>query len=59
MSGKLPIDRVREAEHAPKLLEQNKRGLAEEQARLREAAPAAPARPNDTAPGRTEDGRDG
>jgi hypothetical protein len=36
MSGKLPIDRVREAEDAPRVYEDHKQRFAEDQARLRE-----------------------
>lgn len=44
MSGKLPIDRVREAENAPKLIEREKKRYARKQAKLRdEAERAAPA----------------
>jgi hypothetical protein len=35
MSGKLPIDRVRENEHAPRILEREKQQYAEEQAKIR------------------------
>jgi hypothetical protein len=35
MPGKLPIDRVRENEHAPRILEREKQQYAEEQAKIR------------------------
>ena len=38
MSGKLPIDRVREAEDAPRIYERDKRRYSEEQAALRRTA---------------------
>lgn len=34
MPGKLPIDRVREKEQAPKIIEQEKQRYAEKQAKL-------------------------
>jgi hypothetical protein len=40
MSGKLPIDRVREAQDAPRVYELDKRQHTEEQARLRAVARA-------------------
>ncbi len=40
MSGKLPIDRVREAHDAPRVYERDKQQYTEEQARLREGARA-------------------
>ena len=36
MSGKLPIDRVREAEDAPRVYEDHKQRFAEERAKLRD-----------------------
>jgi hypothetical protein len=35
MAGKLPIDRVRENEHAPRILEREKQQYNEEQAKIR------------------------
>lgn len=46
MSGKLPIDRVNEAEDAPKIYDEHRERFAEQQARLRDADdPVAGARP--------------
>jgi hypothetical protein len=42
MSGKLPIDRVREAEDAPRIYEREKRELTRKEADLREAATPPP-----------------
>lgn len=36
MSGKLPIDRAREGENAPRIYEDNKRRFTEKQAKLRD-----------------------
>ena len=36
MSGKLPIDRVREAEDAPRVYQDHKQRLAQDEARLRQ-----------------------
>ena len=36
MPGKLPIDRMRAAEHAPRIYEQDKQRLTEQQATLRD-----------------------
>ena len=49
MSGRPPIDRVREAEDAPRIYEEHKQRFTERQARLRDVAttpqeiPATPA----------------
>jgi hypothetical protein len=40
MSGKLPIDRAREAKFSPKLLERQKQRLSTERAQIREQAAA-------------------
>lgn len=46
MSGKLPIDRVRETRNAPKIFEEHNERLARQQAELRDADdPVAGARP--------------
>jgi len=57
MSGKLPIDRVREARKAPKIFVEHSERLAQQEAELRDAdAPVAGARP--PAPGATDDSAD-
>jgi hypothetical protein len=54
MSGKLPIDRVREAREAPKIYREHSQRLAEQEAELRDADdPVAGARP--PAPDTTDD----
>jgi hypothetical protein len=46
MSGKLPIDRVREAQDAPKIYDEHRERFAQRQAELRDADdPVAGARP--------------
>lgn len=56
MSGKLPIDRVREAREAPKIFVEDSERLAQEEAELRDAddpiagaRPPAPEAPDDSA----------
>ena len=41
MPGKLPIDRVRAAEDAPRVYQEEKRRFAEEQAKLRDRSPSS------------------
>ncbi|MGE3270717.1 MAG: hypothetical protein AB7P40_18330 [Chloroflexota bacterium] len=40
MSGKLPIDRVRSAEQAPRILDEHRQRYAEDQAKLRDRSHA-------------------
>ena len=56
MSGKLPIDRVREAQDAPRVFEQEKRQYTEDQASLRDTARS---RQQDGAPEAGEEQPDG
>lgn len=57
MSGKLPIDRVREARKAPKIYVEHSERLAQQEAELRDADdPVAGARP--PAPEATDDSTD-
>jgi|SwirhisoilCB2_FD_contig_121_128670_length_856_multi_2_in_0_out_0_2 hypothetical protein len=57
MPGKLPIDRVRAAEHTPRIYERTKRRFAEKQAKLnRQLAPDQD--PPGPPPASAPDGRD-
>jgi hypothetical protein len=50
MAGKLPIDRVREAQDAPKIYDEHRERFAQRQAELRDADdPVAGARPTTAA----------
>ncbi|CAN5564538.1 hypothetical protein BH20CHL7_BH20CHL7_00770 [soil metagenome] len=51
MPGKLPIDRVREAQDAPKIYDEHRERFSQRQAELRDADdPVAGARPAATSP---------
>ena len=51
MPGKLPIDRVRESQDAPKIYDEHRERFAQRQAELRDADdPVAGARPDATSP---------
>lgn len=59
MSGKLPIDRVREAEDAPKVYADHRQRFAEQQARLRDQSGQEAAGPADAAPPPAADPEEG
>lgn len=65
MSGKLPIDRVREAKKSPRVLEEHTERLTTQEAALRDAEdPVSGARPtapeaSDAADGEADEGGEG